>query len=102
MAYTTRAWAYFEKVQYDDTKDWLTMGMDDCNKAIEINPNFPHAYSMRAWGYMLKHIYQLAIVDASKAIDLNPKFALAYTTRAWAYINLAQWDLAIVDCDKAI
>ena len=47
-------------------------GIEDCNKAIEIDPNMAEAYDSRGVGYMRLGEYKKAIEDFDKALEINP------------------------------
>jgi len=74
----------------------------ECNKAIELNPNLPDGYGIRAWIYNQTEQYDLAIPDFTKALELDPNYVGDYADRAWAYVHTGQFDLAMADCNKAI
>ncbi|MFC2024283.1 tetratricopeptide repeat protein [Chloroflexota bacterium] len=76
--------------------------IEECNKAIEFDPNLADAYVNRATAYGYKRQYDLAIDDCNKAIELDPNLAEAYVIRGWAYNEKGQYDLAMPDHNKAI
>jgi Tfp pilus assembly protein PilF len=47
--------------------------VDDCNKAISLNPNDAISYYTRAGAYKILGEYQKATDDCSQAISLDPK-----------------------------
>jgi len=71
-------------------------------KAIELDPNYAHAYNNRGVAYKNKGQYELAIADYNRAIELDPNYAHAYYNRGVAYKNREQYELAIADYSKAI
>jgi len=60
--------------------------IDDCSKAIELDPKNADAYNNRGNAYASLGEYQKAIDDCSKAIELDPKNADAYNNRGNAYV----------------
>ena len=76
--------------------------IEECNKAIELDPNLPDGYGIRAWIYNQMEQYDLAIPDFTKALELDPSYVSDYADRAWAYVHTGQFDLAIADCNTAI
>ncbi len=58
---------YFLQQKYE-------LALDDHNKAIELNPNYAMAYSVRALHYSSQQKYDLALDDYNKAIELNPNY----------------------------
>jgi len=90
-----RGVAHHEKGQWDEA-------IADYNKAIEINPKYPEAYSNRGVAYDNKGQYDKAISDYTKAIEINPRLVEAYSNRGLAYDNKGQHDEAISDYTKAI
>jgi tetratricopeptide (TPR) repeat protein len=87
--------AYYYKGQYD-------RAIEDYNNAIELNPNYTHAYYNRGLAYYQKVQYDRAIEDYNNAIELNPNYTHAYNNRGNAYYQKVQYDRAIEDYDKAI
>ena len=76
--------------------------IEECNKAIELDPNLALAYNNRGAAYLYKGQYDLVIADCNKAIELDPNLALAYNNRGGAYIEKGEYELGITDCNKAI
>ena len=74
----------------------------DCDKAIEINPEYAPAYCNRGMAYSVLGNPKQAITDYDRAIAINPRFAKAFSNRAAAYMGLGDYKQAIVDYDKAI
>lgn len=59
--------------------------IEDCNKAIELDPKDAVAYSIRGCAYKNKGNFDRAIEDYDKAIDLDPKYDVARDNRVNAY-----------------
>ncbi|MDM8529945.1 tetratricopeptide repeat protein [Anaerolineales bacterium HSG25] len=93
--YIYRGVIYFKLGQYQQ-------GIEDYNKAIEIQPDNVRAYNYRGQNYNNLGQYQQAIADFDKAIKMLPNNAFAYTGRGSSYAYLGQYQQAIVDYDKAI
>ena len=72
------------------------------SKAIELNPQYAHAYYNRGTIYGRIGNYQPAIKDFSKAIELNPQYADAYNNRGVAYGKIGNTQHAITDYNTAI
>ena len=71
------------------------------NKAIELNPNFDHAYYMRATAkYELKD-YSGALEDYNKAIELNPKYADIFYNRGIIETKLKDYSGALEGDNKS-
>ncbi len=90
-----RGAAYVLKGKYDE-------GIEEYNKAIEINPNLAMAYRFRGFAYARKRQYDKAITDYNKALEINPRLASAYERRGNAYADKDLYDKAIADYNKAI
>ena len=54
----------------------------DCNKAIDLNPQYAEAYNNRGTAKRGLNDHNGAIADYDKAIELNPQYANAYRNRA--------------------
>ena len=80
---------------YDDA-------VQECTKAIHLDPEFAQAYFWRAAAHYQMAKYTSAITDCSQAIKLDTHLVEAYITRALAYCAGGQYDLAITDCNTAI
>jgi len=84
-----------EKGRYDEA-------IEECTKAIALDPNLVKAYCWRAVAYYQKAQYDSALADYNEAIELDPNLAEAYINRAAVYCAKMQCDLAIADCNKVI
>ena len=76
--------------------------IEDCNKAIELDPSYAEPYSNRGAAYREKGEEDRAIEDYDKAIQLKPDFIEAHYNRAVAYTKKGNFDRAIVGYTKTI
>ena len=76
--------------------------ISDCNKAIEIEPNYALAYNNRGKVKYKLQDYRGAISDYNKAIVINPNYALAYENRGLAKFYTKDFTSAIDDFTTAI
>lgn len=76
--------------------------IEECTKAIALDPSLVKAYCWRAVAYYQKAQYDSALADYNEAIELDPNLAEAYINRAAVYCAKMQCDLAIADCNKVI
>ena len=76
--------------------------VEDCNKAIELNPNGADAYNYRGVAYTNLKQYERAIDDFNKTIEFDPKNADAHNNRGVAYCFLGHYERAIEDFNKAM
>jgi tetratricopeptide (TPR) repeat protein len=76
--------------------------VEDCNKAIELNPNGADAYNYRGVAYADLKQYERAIEDFNKTIEFDPKNADAHNNRGVAYCFLGHYERAIEDFNKAM
>jgi len=83
-------------------KGQMDAGIDEYNKALEINPNLAMAYRFRGFAYARKRLYDKAITDYTKALEINPRLTSAYYNRGLAYQINGQYEKAISDFNKAI
>ncbi|MFO7665035.1 MAG: tetratricopeptide repeat protein [Desulfobacterales bacterium] len=72
------------------------------SKAIELNPEYARAYSVRGLAYAKADQPQKGINDCNKAIELMPNNAGAYINRGFAYFKSRYYDQAINDVNRAI
>ena len=105
LVYCARGMAYYKKSTYyllgqkDLSNNDHARAIYDYTKAIELDPNYAHAY------YFLGELFtigsspddDLAISNYTKAIQLKPDFYFAYGGRARAYVRQKNYTLALVD-----
>jgi tetratricopeptide (TPR) repeat protein len=94
-ALQTRCWAYEEKNERD-------AAIRDCDRAIELKPDFVDAYSSRATVYLNKGDFDRAIADYSSAIKLGARSVGIYSLRGMAYTRKGDYDRAIADYETAL
>ena len=78
------------------------LAIKDCDKAIQLKPDYAEPYSNRGSAYRNKGEIDRAIEDYDRAIQLKPNFVEAYYNRGLAYHEKGELDLAIKDYGKAI
>jgi tetratricopeptide (TPR) repeat protein len=76
--------------------------IEDCNKAIELAPNFAYAYNNRGYSYGELGQYDKAMEDINKSLELDANNEYAYTNRGTVYKYLKQYDKAVKDYEKAL
>lgn len=76
--------------------------IDDCNHAIELNPNHTNAFVGRGNARRYKGEYDLAIQDYDRAITLDAKNVNAILGRGLTYEYLKDYRRAVADYDQAI
>ena len=76
--------------------------IEEYSKAIEINPDYVHAYNNRGNIYRRQGEYEKAIEDFSQAIRINPDYAWAYNNRGSTYSRQGEYEKAIEDYSQAI
>ncbi|MDR2343516.1 MAG: tetratricopeptide repeat protein [Spirochaetaceae bacterium] len=94
-AFACRGAAYIQMRDFDS-------GINDCTRAIGLDPASLAGYFNRGSAYMMKKSYGLAIADFSAALRIEPNFAGAYLCRGDAYRNEKNYDGAIADYSRAI
>ncbi|HEY1710617.1 MAG TPA: tetratricopeptide repeat protein [Rhizomicrobium sp.] len=62
----------------------LDGALADCNRALQLNPNFVHAYVTRGWVYARKGDYTAAMENYDLALAKNPGLASALYMRGLA------------------
>ena len=77
------------------------LALNDYNRCIDIDPNFPEAYFNRANLYLKKGLPDLAIRDYSKHLTFDPDHAEAFRARSWAYFDRGDFQRALEDARKA-
>jgi len=91
-----RGWAYNVKQSH------VQKAINECSKAINIDPSTKEAYLYRAWARQDEKNYEAAINDCNEAIKLDSKYADVYNLRGFVYADKDNLDQAIEDYNKAI
>lgn len=94
-AFQSRCWLYEQKGEFD-------AAVTDCDRAIELNPDYSDAYFARAKIYFHKKDYDRAIADFDQTVRLEPNAFGAITLRGMAYSNKGDYEHAIADYTKAL
>ena len=81
-------------------------------KAIELDPNFAHAYAILAWNYVFEYINGWSVATertleqaralADEAISLNPRLPFSYFVKGMVYRERFQFAEAVEEAKKAI
>ncbi|MDE0405297.1 MAG: tetratricopeptide repeat protein [Nitrospira sp.] len=93
--YVKRGAAYIQKGEYEKA-------IEDCTKAVELNPAHANAYINRGIAYDKKGDHDLAIKDYTKVPELEPNNLFAYHNRGIAYINKNDHDKALENFNKIL
>jgi tetratricopeptide (TPR) repeat protein len=86
---------------YYELKDYQ-QAIAECTKAIQLDPNYFHAYRNRGLAYHNLKDYQKAIDDYTKAIQLDPNYTDVYYRRGIAYYELKDYQQAMAEYTKVI
>ncbi len=81
------------------TKNWEKV-LEYANKAIEMDRNYPKAYSLRGLARLQKRKVNEALGDFNKSIKLDPQDAMTYFNRALAHYILGNYESALKDVKK--
>lgn len=71
--------------------------IEDCNAAIDLNPDLAAAYYYRGNNYTQLGEFEAAVADYSYTIKLAPNYVDAYFNRASAHAQLKQYAEAVAD-----
>jgi tetratricopeptide (TPR) repeat protein/V8-like Glu-specific endopeptidase len=87
----------------DNVEAGKRQAIQEFSKAIQINPRYKYAYSMRAYTYEQVREFQKSLIDHNQIISLNHKLSYSYSNRAFlkAY-RLNDIEGALSDYDQAI
>ena len=86
---------YYDNGEYE-------LAMENYNKAISINPDYPYAYCLRGDVYEDLKNYDYAIAEYTRAIQIDPEYKWAYLSRGSIYSNLKLYKAAITDFTIAV
>lgn len=76
--------------------------LNDCNKAIELSPQYALAYNSRGQHYYHRENFDQAISDFNKAIELAPNNEMNFYYRGKSFAGKLQHKAALNDYTKAI
>lgn len=93
---------YFLAAMNQYLQDDLTGALRSSTRAIQINPRFAAAYSLRGSVRYLTQDYSGAISDFSQAVQLDSNLASAYLGRGLSQSAMSNPDGALSDYTKAI
>ena len=79
-----------------------SQAIDDCSRAIKIQPGYVEAYTVRGIAYSVLGNYKQAIKDYSEAIRLKADSDINYYDRGTLYAKDGQYQLAIEDFNQAL
>jgi len=92
---------FLQGVTKDKAGD-LDGAIADCDRALQLNPNFAAAYNCRGTAKDIKGDIDGAITDLNQAIQVNPKDADAYHELVAVYGTRGEMDKAEIMADKAV
>ncbi len=90
-----RALAYSLQGRYEEA-------LEDYDKSLKINPDYPHALNNRAWAYFKIGKPSQGLADVERALRLSPRSAHTYDTRAHIHQAMGQVEKALADYRSAI
>ena len=96
-----RAQSYLEKGVNCAARRSAQCAIENCTRAIELDPTIAQAYRCLGNSHSNSEDYQQAIGEYNKALELDPTFGDAYYNRAACYFNLQDYDHAISDATLA-
>ena len=76
--------------------------MADYSRAIELDPNHAHHYSVRGAAYMQLAEWEKAVADFYKTKELNPDNSSAWQRLGWAHYRTGDWQASIDSLEKSI
>ncbi len=97
----------YAPAQVESARCWWALGdvqqaVTECNKAIQLGPNFADAYALRAAIRRSQREYQMAIRDYDTALRLAPQWADMYLSRGLCRLQLNDDNNALTDFNAAI
>ncbi len=77
-------------------------GLPDCDRALEIDPNYLVPLANRCWTYLNKNDLDRASADCEEAIRRDPNLAQGFHLRANIWERMGDNDRALADFSEAI
>jgi|SRR5580658_375382 tetratricopeptide (TPR) repeat protein len=93
-AFFNRGRAWSDEAQYE-------RAIQDFDRAIKLDPDYPDAFNHRALAYSGLGDYEHAIKDFDEAIRLDPNYAIAIFNRGLAFQTMGRPDEAAKDFARA-
>ena len=95
---------YLAQGAYDFDRGDCDAAIADYGRAIDLNHNFAEAYNSRAYAYMVKQQYALALPDLDRAIEIRPNYLNALMNRGdiYNYYYAIDYDRAVADYDRVL
>src|SRR6186997_463743 len=95
---------YFAQGDYDYEQGNCDKAIADYARAIELNPDLAEAYNNRAYIYMVKKEYALALPDLDRALQLRPNYVNALMNRGdiYNYYYEINYERAVADYDRVL
>lgn len=85
---------------YEEAK--YEMALKVCDRAIELAPNYSHAYVMRGRIYSALKEEDKALTNFSRAIELEPNLLGVRLLRGRVYYERQEYEKSLADYDRAI
>lgn len=99
----TFSYAWAESCSYDMwRKKDSKLAMQECSKAIEVNPKDASGWTYRGDIYLNLRDYERAEADYTHAIELAPRWMWPWDNRGEAYLRAGDVDRAIQDFEQVI
>jgi tetratricopeptide (TPR) repeat protein len=80
----------------------LDRAMEECNRALQISPDFPDALNNRGLVYATKGQHDKAIADYNRVLQLQPDHSEAYNNRGASYAEMNRYAEALADYIRAV
>ncbi|WP_373542765.1 tetratricopeptide repeat protein [Chamaesiphon sp.] len=96
-----RAAVYDDRAEVHRCLGDRAAALQDCDRAIALNPKFIEAYFRRALTYTELGDLELALRDCNQTIDLAPEHITAHIQRSWIYFRQNDYRHAKQDCQAA-
>jgi tetratricopeptide (TPR) repeat protein len=93
-----RATVYDDRAEVHRCLGNYSEAIQDCDRAIELNPQFIEAYFRRGLAYTERGDLDLALVNYTTTIDLDPHHINAWIQRSWIYFRKKDYPRAKLDC----
>jgi tetratricopeptide (TPR) repeat protein len=93
---------YFNRGLIYERQGKKDLAIADYTKAIEVDPNYGSAYSVRGNLRAIEKEYDKAMEDLNKAIEIDPYDTASYISRGNAFADTQKFPQAIADYQKAL
>ncbi len=105
IPHTNRAYYFFmmaDTMKSGETSSLFQKVIDDCNVALQNQPDFQKAYETRGLTFLRLNKDRSALADGDSLVKLAPDHEIGYSIRGTAFVRLNQFEKAMTDFNTCL